>query len=111
MSSEVGKRRPPKRRRHVPLRTCIVCLQKHPKRELIRVVRTQDGTVEVDLTGKRSGRGAYLCRDRVCWDAALESGKVGRALKAEVSKEDMVALSAFVATLTTGKAMETDEVE
>jgi predicted RNA-binding protein YlxR (DUF448 family) len=95
----------------VPLRTCIVCQQKYPKRELIRIVRTQDGTVEVDLTGKRSGRGAYLCRDRECWDAALESGKVDRALKCEVSVEDMAALGAFAATLMTGEAIETDEVE
>jgi predicted RNA-binding protein YlxR (DUF448 family) len=106
-----GKKKAPKRRRHVPFRTCIACHQKKPKRGLIRVLRTTEGTVEVDLTGKRSGRGAYLCRDRSCWDAALGSGKLGRALKTGVSDEDLETLGEFATTLPSGAATEDDEVQ
>ncbi len=81
-----------KRRKHVPLRTCIVCHRQRAKRDLIRVVRTPEGTIEIDRKGKRSGRGAYLCFDPACWEAALEQGKLGRALKWQIDKEQMAAL-------------------
>ncbi len=51
----------PKKQKHVPLRTCISCRETKSKRELLRVVRTPDGHVLIDATGKKSGRGAYLC--------------------------------------------------
>ncbi len=70
-----------KRRKHVPLRTCVVCRQKLPKRELIRIVRTLEGTIEIDPRGKHPGRGAYLCHKRRCWETALERGTLARALK------------------------------
>lgn len=82
------------RRKHVPLRSCIACRQKRSKRELIRVVRTPEGRIEVDPKGKRSGRGAYLCYDPECWDAALERGSLGRALKCAVDAETVAALRA-----------------
>jgi predicted RNA-binding protein YlxR (DUF448 family) len=87
------------RRKHVPLRTCIACRQQRPKRELIRVVRTPEGTIEVDPKGKRSGRGAYLCYDPQCWDAALERGSLGRALKCSVDAEAAAALRAIAEPL------------
>jgi predicted RNA-binding protein YlxR (DUF448 family) len=49
------------RPKHVPRRTCVACRETDAKRQLIRLVRTPEGTVEVDPTGKRNGRGAYLC--------------------------------------------------
>ena len=110
MIGDQGKKKAPKRRRHVPLRTCIACHQKKPKRSLIRVLRTTEGTVEVDLTGKRSGRGAYLCRDRDCWDAALGSGKLGRALKSGVSAKDLEALGVYATTLPSGGETDGDKV-
>src|SRR5690606_36037441 len=64
------------RRRHVPQRTCIGCRSARDKRELLRIVRTPDGEIAFDPTGKRSGRGAYVCRDEACLDRAL----VARAL-------------------------------
>lgn len=82
------------RRKHVPLRTCVVCRQQRPKRELIRVVRTPEGTIEIDPKGKRAGRGAYLCYDPQCWDVALQRGSLGRALKCSVDAETMAALRA-----------------
>jgi hypothetical protein len=90
---------PGKRRKHVPLRSCIACRAQHPKRELIRVVRTPKGTLEIDAKGKRPGRGAYLCRDRKCWEAALQQGRLSHALKCEVSAEEVAALRAVVWSL------------
>lgn len=57
------------------------------KRELIRIVRTPEGTIEIDLKGKRAGRGAYVCLQQECWEVALKQGVLGRALKAPVSTE------------------------
>jgi predicted RNA-binding protein YlxR (DUF448 family) len=90
---------PSNRRKHVPLRTCIACHQQRPKRELIRVVRTPDGQIEVDPKGKRSGRGAYLCADPQCWEVALEQGKLARALRCPVTDENVAVLRHSVASL------------
>ena len=87
------------RPKHVPLRTCIVCRQERGKRELVRIVRTPDGRVQVDPTGKQAGRGAYLCRARACWEAALQGQRLGGALKTTLSAEALAALRAFAAAL------------
>lgn len=79
-------------RKHVPLRTCIICRQKRPKRELIRIVRTPEGGIEPDLRGKLSGRGAYCCPNRACWELALEPARLGRVLKCRVTAEDVAHL-------------------
>ena len=76
------------RRRHVPLRTCIACRQSKDKRELIRLVRTPEGELVVDETGKQNGRGAYVCRQRTCWEKALQGHQVSRALKMEVGEDE-----------------------
>ncbi len=76
------------RRKHVPQRTCIGCRQAKDKRELIRLVRTPEGQLVVDETGKRNGRGAYLCRQRTCWETALRGGQVSRALKIEIGEPE-----------------------
>jgi predicted RNA-binding protein YlxR (DUF448 family) len=97
----MGAKVPQKHRKHVPLRTCIACRQKRAKRELIRVVRTPEGTIEVDLRGKASGRGAYLCPNRQCWEAALEQGRLGRALKCQVTAQDVMTLREALTSLLT----------
>jgi predicted RNA-binding protein YlxR (DUF448 family) len=84
---------PKTRRKHVPLRTCIACRERHPKRELIRIVRRPDGTLDIDPKGKLAGRGAYLCRNRQCWEEALQPGRLSQALKCQVSAEDVAALN------------------
>ncbi len=94
-----------KQRRHVPLRTCIACQQKRSKRELVRIVCAPEGVVEIDPRGKRSGRGAYLCFSRRCWDTALDQRKLGRALKCQVSAEDVARLRAFAAALPLEEAL------
>lgn len=89
------------RPRHVPRRTCVACRTTAAKRELVRIVRTTEGRVEVDPTGKRAGRGAYLCRRRGCWEQALRSPKspLAHGLKARLAGEDLDALRAFAASL------------
>ncbi len=87
------------RQKHVPLRTCIVCRQVRGKRDLVRVVRTPAGNVQVDLTGKLAGRGAYLCRAQACWGPALKGNRLSAALKAPLTGEDANALASFAATL------------
>ncbi len=85
--------------RHVPERTCVACRQVRPKRELIRIVRTPGGHVELDPTGKKSGRGAYLCAKRSCWEPALRKGILERELETTLLSEDRAALEAYIETL------------
>ncbi|HUT74855.1 MAG TPA: YlxR family protein [Armatimonadota bacterium] len=66
--------------RHVPLRRCVACRTVQPKSELMRVVRTPEGEIGVDPTGKAAGRGAYVCRRRECVDAAVRKQALPRAL-------------------------------
>jgi predicted RNA-binding protein YlxR (DUF448 family) len=79
-------------RKLVPQRTCVACRRVRPARELIRVVRLPCGTVELDVAGKKPGRGAYLCPTRACWDAALSKELVGQALRTKIPREQREAL-------------------
>ena len=87
------------RPKHVPRRMCIACREHDTKRGLYRIVRTPDGTVEPDPTGRRNGRGAYLCAKPACWERALSSGLLNRALNVEIDQESLDALRRFAATL------------
>jgi predicted RNA-binding protein YlxR (DUF448 family) len=80
------------RQKHKPQRSCIACRETKDKRQLIRVVRTPDGEVMIDPTGKAKGRGAYLCRNSTCWDKGLEHGRIARALKVNPSVEELAKL-------------------
>jgi len=71
----------------IPMRMCLGCKQMKPKKELIRIVRTPDNSIELDLTGKRSGRGAYFCRDVKCLEKALKEDRLSKALNHEVNRE------------------------
>ncbi|MDH4207237.1 MAG: YlxR family protein [Anaerolineae bacterium] len=75
-------------RRHIPRRTCVACRQVRSPRELIRVVRLPSGAVEVDESGKKPGRGAYLCPDKSCWERALSKTMLEHALKTQLAKEE-----------------------
>ena len=70
-----------------------------PKRLLIRIVRGTDGTIAVDDTGKKNGRGAYLCRATSCWQSALSGGHIARALKTSLAEDSLAVLEAFAAEL------------
>ena len=74
----------------IPQRMCLGCRQMKPKREMTRIVRTADGTIEIDPTGKKSGRGTYVCKDPQCLELALDVERLKKALNCEVTK-DMVA--------------------
>ena len=76
------------RPKRVPQRTCIACRQIRPKRDLIRIVRLPTGEIEVDQTGKISGRGAYLCPNEACWERALTGKYLEHALKTEIPAEE-----------------------
>lgn len=73
------------KQRKIPLRKCVACQQMIPKRELIRVVKTPEGDIQIDLKGKKSGRGAYLCGKVSCFKLAKKSKALDRALKSPVS--------------------------
>lgn len=88
---------PGARRKHVPLRTCIVCHEKRAKRELIRVVHVPNEGIEIDPRGKRPGRGAYVCREPACWQATLEARTLSRALRFRVTDEDLAGIQAAIA--------------
>lgn len=70
--------------RRLPERQCIGCGERKPKRELIRIVRSPDGEVSIDPTGKKSGRGAYICKKRECLGRAAKSGRLSRSLACEI---------------------------
>jgi len=89
------------KKKHVPQRTCIVCRQVKDKKELVRVVRTPEQRVVVDPSGKAAGRGAYLCKTAQCWQNAFQRKALARALKTEISEEDMAALKEYAAGLKT----------
>jgi predicted RNA-binding protein YlxR (DUF448 family) len=82
-------------RKHVPQRTCVGCRKTRPKREMVRIVRTPDQEVKIDESGKAPGRGAYLCRERRCWERALSEKRLEYALKTGLSKGEREALLEF----------------
>ncbi|MBX6754123.1 RNase P modulator RnpM [Thermorudis peleae] len=84
---EPTKRRKQPRLKHIPLRTCVVCHTKDAKRTFVRIVRTPEGTLAIDPTGKRNGRGAYLCRRFRCWELAAQTDALDRALRTTVPPE------------------------
>lgn len=94
-----GRRAKGPRPKHVPQRMCVACREHDAKRGLIRVVRTPEGAVALDPTGRRNGRGAYLCRKPGCWERALQTGILGRALKTSIDDEAVAVLRRHAATL------------
>jgi predicted RNA-binding protein YlxR (DUF448 family) len=74
--------------RHLPQRTCISCRKTVYKRELVRLVCVPGEGIEIDLTGKKSGRGAYLCPSLTCWENALNSGKLEYALRTSLKSDN-----------------------
>ena len=71
----------------IPLRTCVITKEKLPKYELLRIVRTNEGKIEVDLTGKLNGRGAYIKKDVNVLKTAKDKKILERALESQISEE------------------------
>jgi predicted RNA-binding protein YlxR (DUF448 family) len=89
------------RRKRRPQRTCVACREVSGKRQLVRLVRTMEGTVEVDESGKRPGRGAYLCHRRSCWETALQKRRLEQSLRLNdpLTEENLDTLRAYLHAL------------
>jgi predicted RNA-binding protein YlxR (DUF448 family) len=88
-----------RKQKRIPQRTCVGCRTVRPKRELVRIVRTPEGRVVVDETGKQSGRGAYLCPEASCWERAVSKGQLSRALRVNLTEETRARLREYAADL------------
>ncbi len=80
------------RTRRLPQRMCVGCREMKDKKQLIRVVRSPEGTVDVDSTGKKPGRGAYICPQEVCLQQAMKSKRLQKALDCTIPPEVFEAL-------------------
>ena len=76
-----------KAKKRIPERKCIGCNESKPKNELIRVVRSPQGEISLDFTGKKSGRGAYICKKAECLKKARKAKRIEHALECEISSE------------------------
>jgi predicted RNA-binding protein YlxR (DUF448 family) len=71
----------------IPLRKCIGCGEMKAKKELIRVVKSPEGEISIDLTGKKSGRGAYICHSKECFSKARKSKRLEKSFSTQISEE------------------------
>jgi len=81
--------------KHIPQRTCLACRKVKTKGELVRLVRTPGEDIEVDISGKKAGRGAYLCSARECWETGLKGGQLERALRTNITQDNREQLIKF----------------
>ena len=73
--------------RKIPVRQCLGCNEHKPKKEMLRVLRTPEGEITLDFTGKKSGRGAYICPKATCLKRARKSRRIDRALECNIPEE------------------------
>ncbi len=71
----------------IPQRTCIGCKTVKPKFELIRIVKSADNDISIDMTGKKNGRGAYICKDIKCLEMAIKNKKLSREFEMAIPNE------------------------
>lgn len=71
----------------IPLRQCLGCREMKPKKELLRVVRSAEGEISLDLRGKANGRGAYVCPNTACLKKAIKAKALSRAFDTEIPQE------------------------
>jgi len=83
----------------LPQRTCIACRQVKDKKDLVRLVATEDGTAEIDILGKKPGRGAYLCPRRTCWELALRKNRLDYALRTKLGDDNRQTLREYIDSL------------
>ncbi len=76
----------------VPMRMCVGCREMKPKKELLRVVRSPEGEVSIDLTGRKPGRGAYLCKNAECMKRAIKQRQLERAFECALGEETHASL-------------------
>ncbi len=75
------------KKRKIPQRMCTGCMEMKPKKELIRIVKSKDGEVSVDMTGKKPGRGAYICKSVECLEKAVKQKRLEKNLEIKVDDE------------------------
>ena len=83
----MSKNEQPKKVKKIPMRQCLGCSEHKPKQELIRIVLSPEGDISLDFTGKKSGRGAYICRDVKCLRKIKKSGRLGKVFEREIPSE------------------------
>mgnify|MGYP003681961434 CR=1 FL=1 len=88
--------------KHIPQRTCVACRQKKDKKDLIRLVHTESGAVEVDMPAKEPGRGAYLCPKKDCWELALKKNRLEYALRTKLTNDNRRFLAQYSNNLPQG---------
>ncbi|MBQ3546101.1 MAG: YlxR family protein [Lachnospiraceae bacterium] len=71
----------------IPMRQCVGCGEMKPKKELIRVLKTEENNFIIDKTGRKNGRGAYICLARECLEKAIKSRGLERSFKMKISEE------------------------
>jgi len=71
----------------IPLRTCMGCNEKKPKKELVRIVKNKEGQISLDKTGKAEGRGAYICDSSECLEKVIKSKRLEKVFESEISEE------------------------
>ena len=81
--------------KHIPQRTCVACRQKRDKKDLIRLVCAENGAVEVAMPAKKSGRGAYLCPKKDCWELALKKNRLEYALRTKLGNDNRRILTEY----------------
>lgn len=72
------------KQKKVPLRMCLGCNEMKPKKEMIRVVKSPEGEISLDFTGKKSGRGAYICHSRECFEKARKARRFEKSLSCKI---------------------------
>ncbi|MFT8314715.1 MAG: YlxR family protein [Clostridium sp.] len=71
----------------IPKRMCTGCMEMKPKKELLRIVRTKEGEVSIDFTGKKAGRGAYICKNIECFEKSVRAKRLSKSLETDISDE------------------------
>lgn len=75
------------KKKKIPLRKCLGCGENKSKKELIRIVKTPEDDILIDLTGKINGRGAYICNSKECFNKAIETNKISRSLEVKIPED------------------------
>ena len=83
-------------KKKIPLRQCVGCAERKPKSELLRVVRSPEGEISLDKTGRKNGRGVYVCSSVKCFNKARKSGKLSSHLECSIPEEVLEALAAEI---------------
>ena len=85
--------------KRVPERTCIACRQIKAKRDLVRIVKTKDEGIVIDINGKKPGRGAYLCKTKECWGNGLKGNRLEYVMRTALTQQDLQRLAEYAEKL------------